>query len=180
MNKQETTQIITLLAGNYDSIANKSQLQKQMMLNTWYECLKDLDYKLVLGAVKKTIIESQYTPTIADIRKNAIDLTNPTEYNALEDWNECYKMISRGAYMTQEEFDTYNDICKKFVGSLQQLRDYAMTDCEVINTVVKSNFLKQYDIIKKRENQQKILPENMKKEINSLQNNAIKMIEGNK
>ena len=55
-----------------------------------------------------------------------------------------------------------------------------MTDCEVINTVVKSNFLKQYDIIKKRENQQKILPENMKKEINSLQNNAIKMIGGNK
>ena len=56
MNKQETVQIITLLAGNYESIANKSEMQQKMMLNTWYECLGDLDYNLVLQAVKKTII----------------------------------------------------------------------------------------------------------------------------
>ena len=58
MKKQETAQIITLLAGNYNNIAEKNKEQKQMMLNTWQECLGDLDYKLVLQAVKKTIIES--------------------------------------------------------------------------------------------------------------------------
>lgn len=53
MNKQETTQIITLLAGNYNAIADKTKEQKLMMLNTWYECLKDLEYQIVLKAVKK-------------------------------------------------------------------------------------------------------------------------------
>ena len=56
MNKQETVQVITLLAGNYDSISKKDSTQKQLMKNTWQECLGDLDYRLVLQAVKKTII----------------------------------------------------------------------------------------------------------------------------
>ena len=56
MNRQETTQVITLLAGNYDKIAEKTKEQKQLMINTWQECLGDLDYSLVLQAVKKTII----------------------------------------------------------------------------------------------------------------------------
>ena len=74
MNNQETTQVITLLAGNYDSIAKKDKIQKQLMINTWQECLGDLDYKLVLQAVKKTIIESPYPPTIhdkSDYKKNS-------------------------------------------------------------------------------------------------------------
>ena len=78
MNKAETIQVITLLAGNYDSIAKKDATQKQLMVNTWLECLGDLDYKLVLQAVKKTIIESPYPPTIYNIRKNAIEMINPS------------------------------------------------------------------------------------------------------
>ena len=45
MNKQETAQIITFLAGNYNKIAEKTKEQKLMMVETWYECLNDLDYK---------------------------------------------------------------------------------------------------------------------------------------
>lgn len=94
MNQQETTQVITLLAGNYDSIAKKDKVQKQLMINTWLECLGDLEYKLVLQAVKKTIIESPYPPTIHDIRKNAIEMVNPsTKKTAIEAWNEAYGMI---------------------------------------------------------------------------------------
>jgi len=46
VNRQETIQVITLLAGNYDSIAKKDKTQKELMINTWKECLDDLDYKL--------------------------------------------------------------------------------------------------------------------------------------
>ena len=50
MNNQEITKLITFLAGNYESIANKDKIQKQIMVNTWFECLGDLDYELVLEA----------------------------------------------------------------------------------------------------------------------------------
>ena len=168
MNRQETTQIITLLAGNYNSIAEKSKEQKQMMLNTWQECLGDLDYKLVLQAVKKTIIESPYPPTIHEIRKNAIEIINPSNAKTpIEAWEEAYKMICNGTYMTQEEFDTHTPEIKKFFGSTTQLKAYA-TNVDFNMDVVRSNFLKQYEAITEREKQQKLLPEQMQKMISNL------------
>ena len=178
MNKQETIQVITLLAGNYDSISQKSSEQKQLMVNTWYECLNDLDYKLVLQAIKKSIIESPYPPTIHEIRKNAIEMVKPTQNDALKDWNECYNMICNGTYMTQEEFDKHSPICKKFFGSVNQLRAYA-TNEDFNLDVVRSNFFKQYEILVKRQQQTNLLPEQMKNTIVQLaQKFDIKQLEG--
>lgn len=168
MNSQETTQVITLLAGNYDSIANKTKEQKQLMINTWQECLEDLDYRLVLQAVKKTIIESPYPPTIHDIRKNAIELVNSsTKRTAIEAWNEAYKMICNGSYMTQEEFEKHSPEVKKFFGSTTQLKAYA-TNVDFNMDVVRSNFLKQYELIVEQENKQRLLPQKMQDMISHL------------
>lgn len=171
MNYQETTQVITLLAGNYDSIASKDKTQKQLMINTWLECLGDLDYKLVLQAVKKTMIESPYPPTIHDIRKNAVEIINPsTQKTAIEAWNEAFKMISNGLYMTEEEFNMYSPETRKFFGSVNQVKQLAMVDMETINTVTKGQFLKQYEVLVGREKQDKLLPEKMKNTLELLAN----------
>jgi hypothetical protein len=168
MNKTETVQVITLLAGNYDSIAKKDTTQKQLMINTWLECLGDLDYRLVLQAVKKTIIESSYPPTIHEIRKNAIEMVNPANTRTpIEAWEEAYKMICNGAYMSQEEFNTHSLEVKKFFGSPAQLKAYA-TNVDFNMDVARSNFLKQYEVIIEREKQQKLLPEQMKNMIRKL------------
>lgn len=170
MNKTETIQVITLLAGNYDSIANKDKNQKQLMIATWLECLGDLDYQLVLQAVKKTIIESPYPPTIHEIRKNAVEIVNPTtQKTGIEAWEEAYKMICNGSYMTQEEFASHSPEVKKFFGSKEQLKAYA-TNTDFNMDVVRSNFLKQYDVLVNREKQQKLLPEKMQNMIGNLAN----------
>ena len=170
MTRQETVVIITLLAGNYESFARRTETDEQVkiMLDTWHSCLKDLDYKIVLQAVKKTIIESPYPPTIYDIRKNAIELVNPsTKRTAIEAWDEAYKMICSGAYMTQEEFDEHSPEVKKFFGSPAQVRAYA-TNVDFNMDVVRSNFLKQYELIVDRENKQKLLPQKMQNMIGQL------------
>lgn len=169
MNKQETTQVITLLAGNYSSIADKTKEQKQMMLNTWQECLGDLDYKLVLQAVKKTIIESPYPPTIHDIRKNAVEMVNPTtSRTAIEAWNEAYSMICKGTYMEEEEFEKASPEVKKFFGNVRQVRELAQTNTDVVNSVTKGQFLKQYEVLVNREKEQKLLPQQMQDFIGQL------------
>lgn len=162
MNQQETTQIITLLAGNYNSIAGKDKIQKQLMINTWLECLGDLDYRLVLQAVKKTMITSPYPPTIADIRKNAIEMINPsTQKTAIEAWNEAYSMICNGLYMTEEQFELASAEIKKFFGNVRQVKELAQTDTATVNSVTKGQFLKQYEVIVNREKEQKLLPQSM-------------------
>ena len=169
MTEKETIQVITLLAGNYNSISEKTKEQKRVMINTWQECLGDLDYKLVLQAVKKTIIESPYPPTIHEIRKNVIELVNPTtQRTAIEAWGEAYKMICNGGYMTQEEFEQHSPEVKSFFGSVRQVKELALTDAKTVNTVTKGQFLKQYDILVEREKQQKLIPESMKQIISGL------------
>lgn len=164
-------QIITLLAGNYETIANKSQQQRELMLNTWYECLGDLDYKIVLQAVKKTIIESPYPPTIHEIRKNAVEMVNPTtKRTAIEAWNEAIGMISNGIYMTEEQFNTASPEVKKFFGNVRQVKELAMLDSDTVNTVTKGQFLKQYEILVQRDREEKMLPEPMKEMITGLAN----------
>lgn len=162
MNKQETAQIITLLAGNYNSIAEKTKEQKKMMLNTWYECLNDLGYKVILQAVKKTILESPYPPTIHEVRKNAIEIINPvTQKTGIEAWNEAYLMICNGIYMTEEQFNQASPSVKKFFGNVRQVKELAQTDLKTVNSVVKGQFLKQYDVIIEKEKQKKLLPQQM-------------------
>lgn len=162
MNKQETIQVITLLAGNYNSIAEKDKNQKQLMINTWLECLGDLDYRLVLESVKKTMITSPYPPTIADIRKNAIEMIKPTtSKTAIEAWNEAYSMICKGTYMEEEEFEKASPEVKKFFGNVRQVRELAQTNTDVVNSVTKGQFLKQYEVIVNREKEQKLLPQSM-------------------
>ena len=169
MNRMETIQVITLLAGNYDSIAKKDKIQKELMINTWQECLGDLDYKLVLQAVKKTIIEIPYPPTIHEIRKNAVEMVNPsTSKSAIEAWNEAYKMICNGTYMTQEEFETVSPEVKKFFGDVRQVKELAQTNTDIVNSVTKGQFLKQYDAIVEREKQQKEETEKMQDLTNKL------------
>ena len=160
MTREETIQVITLLAGNYNSIAEKDKTQKQLMINTWQECLGDLDYKVVLQAVKMAIISSPYPPTIHDIRKNAIEILKPNEKrSAIEAWEEAHKMISNGIYMTAEEFEKASPEVKKFFGNVRQVKELAMTDSDTVNTVTKGQFLKQYEILVERENARKMLPE---------------------
>lgn len=162
MNRQETVQVITLLAGNYENIANKSKAQKEMMIATWQECLGDLDYIVVLHAVKKSIIESPYPPTIHDIRKNAIEAINPTtKKTGIEAWNEAYSMICNGLYMSEEDFNVASPEVKRFFGSVKQVRELAKTDVITVNTVTKGQFLKQYDVIVEREKENKLLPTKM-------------------
>lgn len=178
MKKSEMVQIITLLAGNYEAIANKSQVQREMMLNTWYECLGDLDYNLVLQAVKKTIIDSPYPPTIHDIRKNAIEMVNPTQTRtAIEAWNEAYRMICGGNYMTAEQFEMASPEVKKFFGNVRQVSELAKTDIDVVNSVTKGQFLKQYDILVQREQERKMLPPQMQEFTKQLaEKMSVKMI----
>ena len=168
MNKQETTQIITLLAGNYNTVADKTKEQKIMMLNTWYECLKDLEYQLVLNAVKKSIIDSPYPPTIHDVRKNAVEIANPTTTkNPMEAWQEAYKMICSGTYMTQEQFDTHTEEVKRFFGSVENLRSYSSNENFNID-VVRSNFLKQYELIEQNVKEIKLMPTELKQIVSKI------------
>lgn len=174
MTNTETLKIITILASNYKSIDEqiKDKDKLKIMADTWYSCLEDMSYELCALAVKKSIIQSKYPPTIHEVRKNAVDIVTKNEYkrNPVEAWNEAYSMISKGSYMTQDEFDTHNDDIKNFFGGLKQVKELAMTDSDIVNTVTKGQFLKQFEIIQQRQSDNRLIPDSMNNQISKLLN----------
>lgn len=172
MKKTETIQLLTLLASNYKSIDDKlSHPQKsELIINMWHECLKDLDCNLCMFAVKKAIMSSSYPPTIHDIRAAATSIVRPQseDRTAIEYWNEAYKMIRTGSYMTEEEFNKHSDVVKKFFGSVAQVKELALTDADIVNTVTKGQFLKQIDVIQTREKELELLPAAMREAISQI------------
>lgn len=179
MNRKETTQILVILASNY-KFFNEQMSEKgksDILVKTWQSCFEDMPYELVANAVKKTMLTSEYPPTIAEVRKQATEMVNPdTAKTAIEAWNEAYSMICRGGYMTEEEFNIASPEVKKFFGNVRQVKELAKTDISTVNSVTKGQFLKQYEAIIERQTEQKILPDNMKTKISEIQNNFIKQI----
>lgn len=182
MNRKEIIQVLTLLSSNYESFAKRVEKDEQVeiIINTWQECLGDLEYNVVLGAVKKCIIESPYPPTIHDIRKNAMGFINPPcQKTAIEAWNEAYTAICNGSYMTQEEFKKLSPEVQSFFGNLRQVKELSLCNIDDVNTVTKGQFLKQYEIITKRKQDNKLLPEKMQSFIKQIASKTeIKKIEG--
>lgn len=171
MTRKEIIKILTLLSQTYDKFEKRVDTDEKVenMIMLWTECLGDLDYNLVLQAVKKTIIESPYLPTIHEIRKNAIEMIKPnTSKTAIEAWNEAYSMICNGLYMTEEQFEMASPEVKKFFGNVRQVKELSQTDSDTVNTVTKGQFLKQYEIILNREKENKLLPERMQNLIKGL------------
>lgn len=169
MTRAETTKIIMFLADNYDSINEKikNENRANSIVNMWYSCFEDIDYKLVLRAIQKTIITSKYPPTISEIRDNCIPKSE--ELN-IDYWKTAYKMISNSSYMTSEEFEQYPEICKRFFGSVTNLRPYGQMQTIDVNNNIQPRFLKYAESYIKYCNETKKLPEKLKNILNDLAN----------
>lgn len=177
MNRNETIKILLILSSNYPSIDRQLQDKQKssLVVETWQSCLEDISYQQVLIAVKKTIINSTYPPTIHDIRNACVDLSEHEEKTAIEYWDEAFKMIKKGTYMTKEEFESHSEVVKKFFGDVAQVKELAMTDYQTVSTVTKGQFLKQVEMIQKRKKENDMLPEKLKEEFLKL--TGIKQIE---
>ena len=177
MNKTELVQVLTILGSNFPSIGKQMEdpAKRKMICELWWECIGDIDYNLALAAVKKSIITSSYPPTIHDIRESALSLVTKKDdaLTPIEYWNEAFAMIKKGTYMTEEEFGKHSDIVKKFFGNVAQVKELAMTDYNTVSTVTKGQFLKQVEILQKREKEDKLLPNNIKQLVGDITNNLI-------
>ena len=105
-------------------------------------------------------------------------MINPsTSRTAIEAWNEAYSMICGGLYMTEEQFEQHSSEVKRFFGNVRQVKEQALVDTDIVNSVTKGQFLKQYEVIVNREKEQKLLPQSMREITNRLIENAnMKMI----
>jgi hypothetical protein len=168
ITKTEMSKIMDILKTAYPRYyINSTKEEVINAINLWCEMFNDVELQTLAVAVKAVIANSEYPPTIADVRKQIYSLCS-NDITAMEAWKEAYEMISNGLYMTEEQFNKSSQQVKKFFGSVKQLKELAQVDSDTINTVTKGQFLKQYEILNIREKEKAMLPESIKDRLLSL------------
>lgn len=138
-------------------------------VKAWYALLKDYDYEQIKAAFKVYINTSgsKYAPSVPELIA-MVHKKNEREYlNESEAWDLVYKAICNSNYHAREEFEKLPPIIQKTIGSENVLREMAQ-DANFNNGVESSNFKKSYQIMVRRDKENKMLPPSLKMQLEDL------------
>ena len=152
MKKEDVAKILAILKIAYPNFYKDTKGEEiESTVQLYQEMFSDCDAGFVAIAVKELINTFQYPPTIADIKNKMYDLYNrDDDKSPSELWDILLRAIRNGAYGYLEEFEKLPNEVKEFVRRPEQLKELALMDSNTIHSVVKGQFLKQIDIIKRR------------------------------
>lgn len=113
-------------------------------VTAWYSCLSDLEYSAVAAAVKNHAMRCKFAPSIAEIREECVNITTAPLLDEHEAWLMVRDAIRNGIYGSDEEFHKFPDEVKAAVVSPATLSDWAYLNSSEIDTVIQSQFKRQY------------------------------------
>lgn len=170
MNREEIIAIFKVLKTAYPKFyAEMSRKEAEDTINLWQEMFAHENPALVTAAIKDLINSFKFPPTIADVKDRMYELTNTETETPIEIWNEIMSAIRNSIYYAGQEFERLPDMAKKFVGSPAQLREWAMSE-DFNESVVRGQFLKQIEVIKKRDKDNAMMLPDTKAIIGTLAN----------
>ena len=159
MTKKEMVVILAILKEAY-----KDFQVTETKTSLWYDLLGDLNFKVIQVAVKKLILQSPYVPTISDIRKQIVEIMHPS-IDTTEAYGEVRRAIKEYGY----------DYAPEAFGSMSPLTRKV---CEYIGwqniclseepSVIRGQFLKMYEQLNARQQENALLPERLKEQIKAL------------
>lgn len=169
MNREETKVIMFTLQAAYPRFyINQTEEEMTLALNLWSTMFEDEPSKLVTEAVKALLTTLVHPPTIADVKSKILLLTRPPDMTESEAWRTVHKAIQSANHYSQENFNNLPPILQKLVGSPAQLREWALMDPIVLDSVEGSNFKRSYTARVKQEREYQVLPSSNKQIINGL------------
>lgn len=162
MNKEEFAVFAMLLKTAYPRV---DVLPNKQAMEMWYRMLRHIPYNTAEVMLQKWIGTNKWPPTIAEILDAASKLTYGEAPDWSEGWAEVQKAISRYGYMGEEEaYDSFSPITAKVVGRLG-FRNLCMSENPVAD---RANFRTCYEVISKREQEDRNLPPELKEVINNM------------
>ena len=187
MTRIETLQMLSLLKASYPAFYSKFQkAELESIANLWTEMFEEENFEITKYALKELIATySGYPPDIATVKNKIKELcaTATGEETDEQLWLRLKEALKNGIYGSKEEFEKLPPVLQRYCGSPATIREMAVIDNDVLNTVNKGQFLKQIKIIREREEYAMRMPESMKmlvsqiKSVPELPRNDIKILD---
>lgn len=173
MTKNETVKIIRIM---YDCYPNYKPDNLSETIDVWQEMLKDYNYELVAIALRAFVYSnaSGFAPSIGQLIDKLKTISQPQGLDGMTAWGLVRKALNNGTYGAVEEFNKLPPLVQKAVGIPDNLRNWATTDYQTIETVIQSNFLRTYETLVKRADEINRMPDNIKSLIENVNANSYK------
>lgn len=138
----------------------------QDAFNMWYALMGDLPYEVCNVAIQKYMLTNKFPPTVAEIRELASGVVNGDPLTWGESWERALNAVRRyGSYNQLEALNSLDPLTRKCVDSIGY-----MTLCMSENIMVeRAHFQKIFEVMSKREQQQKQMPLQLQQAITKLQ-----------
>lgn len=170
MTREQVGKLLMTIQAYYP---NYNPPDKEITLNAWYIMLAEYPEELVLQALRACIATntSGFAPDVGQIMSKIQTISQPQELDGMAAWGLVSKALRNGTYGAVEEFNKLPPLVKQAVGMPDNLKNWATSDYQTIETVIQSNFLRTYETVVKRANEINRMPDDIKSLIEKM--NAI-------
>lgn len=171
MTREETVKILALLKVAYPhSFKDITRADAEAMLDLWTMQFREDSMEFVSAAVNALIATRKdgYSPTIGEVKDQMFKLREHDGLSESSAWALVSKACGNGLYGYMEEFAKLPEEVQRAVGAPEQLKAWAMMDAETVESVVASNFMKNYRTLKKRDKDLAILPPEVRSMLSSV------------
>ena len=145
-------------------------------VDVWNMMLGNYRYEQVSVALKAYINSniSGFAPSIGQLIGKIQPISQPQELDGMTAWGLVSKALRNGTYGAVEEFNKLPPLVRQAVGMPDNLKNWATSDYQTIETVIQSNFLRTYETVVKRANEINRMPDDIKSLIEKTNANSYK------
>ena len=161
MTRDETVEIIRIMC---DCYPNYKPNNLSETVDVWQMMLDEYSYNQVSIALKAYVTSdtSGFAPSVGEIVAKIQLVSQPQELDGMAAWGLVSKALRNGTYGAVEEFNKLPPLVRQAVGMPDNLKNWATSDYQTIETVIQSNFLRTYETVVKRANEINRMPDNIK------------------
>ncbi len=165
MTREDTIKILSVLRGAYPAFYRDITKQEaESTIALWESMFDEEPYELVGAAVKAFISGDGkgFPPAIGQIKERIRQITEPEDMTEQEAWSYVTKALRNSTYGSEEEFAKLPPEVQAVVHDPGQLRQWAMSPAEDLETVIASNFMRSFRAKQKANKEYLALPTSVK------------------
>lgn len=166
MTREDTIKILSVLRGAYPAFYRDITKQEaESTIALWESMFDEEPYELVGAAVKAFISGDGkgFPPAIGQIKERIRLITTPEEMTEQEAWALVSKALRNSTYGSEEEFAKLPPEVQAVVHDPGQLRQWAMSPADDVETVIASNFMRSFRTKQKASKEYMALPTEVKR-----------------
>nr|DAP10353.1 MAG TPA: replisome organizer [Caudoviricetes sp.] len=155
MTRDEVKEIIMIMTYTYP---NYKPTDITATVDTWTAILASYQFEHIRAALHSYILSDTkgFAPTpgqlIDKIPVKSFDMTE------MEAWGMVNKALSNSSYHAKEEFEKLPVVVQKTLGRHEVLQEWAGMEIDVVQSVIQSNFIRNYRTVLQREKDRNKLP----------------------